>query len=144
MYSVVSTYDLNRFVAAQQSTYAQALAEIRNGRKVSHWMWFIFPQLAGLGYSETARYYALQNAAEAQLYFQHELLGPRLVEISTVLLAHANKTALQIFGSPDDLKLRSCMTLFSAIASTDPVFEAVLARYFGGLPDPKTLDLLSQ
>lgn len=135
-------YNLHRFVTAQERTYPEALAEIRRGRKTSHWMWFIFPQLAGLGYSETAKFYAIRDLDEATAYLAHDVLGHRLIEISTVLLRHEGKTAHQIFGSPDDLKLRSSMTLFSAVINADPVFEAVLDQYFGGQKDSKTVVML--
>ena len=134
--------NLNRFLDAQDGDYARALAEIKRGRKQSHWMWYIFPQLAGLGFSETARFYSINDLAEARAYLQHPILGPRLIEISTALLHHQGKTANQILGSPDDLKLRSSMTLFGLVENADPVFQAVLAHYFDGAPDPKTLALV--
>ncbi|PVY44202.1 DUF1810 domain-containing protein [Pontibacter virosus] len=133
---------LNRFLDAQASSYEQALSEIKSGRKRSHWMWFIFPQLQGLGYSETARFYAIKDLQEAQLYLQHPVLGPRLVEISKAMLALESKTATQALGNPDDLKLRSSMTLFAAVPGADPVFQAVLDKYFNGEKDKKTLQLL--
>ncbi|WP_299984272.1 DUF1810 domain-containing protein [uncultured Pontibacter sp.] len=133
---------LARFLDAQASSYEQALTEIKNGRKRSHWMWFIFPQLQGLGYSETARYYAIKDQEEAQLYLQHPVLGQRLVEISKAMFALEGKTANQVLGSPDDLKLRSSMTLFAAVPGADPVFKAVLDKYYSGKEDEKTLQLL--
>ena len=133
---------LKRFLTAQEGDYARALAEIKNGRKQSHWMWYIFPQIAGLGFSETAKFYAINDIQEARDYLEHPVLGSRLIEISSVLLQHKGKTANQIFGSPDDLKLRSSMTLFSLANDTNPVFQAVLDKYYGGSPDPKTLLLV--
>jgi uncharacterized protein (DUF1810 family) len=133
---------LNRFLEAQASSYEQALSEIKSGRKRSHWMWFIFPQLQGLGYSETARFYAIEDLQEAQLYLQHPVLGARLIEISKVMLALEGKTANHILSSPDDLKLRSSMTLFAAVPGADPVFKAVLDKYYNGEADEKTLQLL--
>ena len=133
-------YDLKRFLDAQQPVYSQALAEIKNGRKQSHWMWFIFPQVSGLGYSEMARFYAIHNLEEARAYLEHPVLGSRLMEVSNALLGIVGKTANQILGSPDDLKLRSCMTLFSLPKNTSPVFQAVLDKYFNGLMDPRTLE----
>jgi len=134
--------DFERFIEAQQNSYAQALAEIQSGRKQSHWMWFIFPQLKGLGASETAAYYGINDRYEAAAYLQHPILGPRLVEISKALLAVQGLSASQIFGHPDDLKLRSSMTLFSLTGNANPVFNQVLEKYFTGAKDPKTLELL--
>jgi uncharacterized protein (DUF1810 family) len=137
-------FDLERFVRAQDEggTYAQALAELRRGRKVSHWMWFVFPQLAGLGRSSTARYYAVASAAEAQAYLAHPVLGPRLRECAAVLAGLAGVSAEQVFGGIDAVKLRSSMTLFASVAPAEPVFADVLARYFDGTPDPATERLL--
>ena len=137
-----SSENLDRFLMAQQNTYQQALAEIKSGRKQSHWMWFIFPQIAGLGFSETSKFYALKDRKEARLYMEDPILGSRLIEISKALLAIEGKTANQIFGSPDDLKLKSCMTLFSELDNADPVFEAVLKKYFKGEKDQKTLRVI--
>ncbi|NDK55951.1 DUF1810 domain-containing protein [Pontibacter fetidus] len=135
-------YNLNRFVEAQQSTYQTALSEIRNGRKRSHWMWFIFPQVAGLGFSETSQFYAIKTIDEAKAYLHHPILGKRLAEISEALLTIAGKTANQVFGSPDDLKLKSSMTLFAAVSDENPVFRKILEKYFDGQQDAKTLQLL--
>ncbi|RFZ85711.1 DUF1810 domain-containing protein [Mucilaginibacter terrenus] len=132
---------LERFIKAQERDYTKALAEIRNGRKRSHWMWYIFPQIAGLGYSEMARHYAITDLAEAGSYLAHPILGPRLVEISKVLLRLQGDDANAVFGSPDDIKLRSSMTLFSMAKGTDPVFEAVLEKYFDGKKDNATVDI---
>lgn len=133
-------FALDRFVRAQDAerTYETALAEIRRGSKVSHWMWFIFPQIAGLGYSAIAQEYAISSRAEAQAYLNHPVLGPRLVECAGAVVASEDRTAEQIFGPVDAMKLRSSMTLF---ARTDPgqsVFTEVLARFFAGMADPET------
>lgn len=135
-------YDLQRFLSAQQNDYAIALAEIKQGRKRSHWMWYIFPQIAGLGFSETSRYYALKNIDEAQAYLNHPVLGSRLIEICTELLKLPVNNATQIFGTPDDLKLRSCVTLFSSIPGANPVFQQVLNKFFNGELDNNTFKLL--
>jgi len=135
-------YDLNRFVEAQASTYDHALAELRAGRKRTHWMWFVFPQIAGLGTSETARLYAIADRAEAAAYLEHPLLGRRLRDCARALLGVEGRTALEILGSPDDLKARSCMTLFGALGDPDPVFGQVLEKYFAGEPCRRTLEIL--
>lgn len=132
-------FDLARFVTAQSGVYPRALAEIRAGRKASHWMWFVFPQLQGLGTSATAQRYALRDRDEAAAYLAHPLLGARLVEISGALLAVEGRTAHQILGSPDDAKLRSCATLFAEVSTAGSVFERVLDRCFAGARDPETL-----
>jgi uncharacterized protein (DUF1810 family) len=134
--------NLQRFLDAQATDYAQALAEIKNGRKRSHWMWYIFPQIQGLGFSSTSKHYAIRDLAEATAYLQHPVLGKRLVEICTALLGLASSDASQVFGSPDDLKLKSSMTLFAATPGADAVFEQVLAKFFSGVRDGKTLQLL--
>ncbi|UOR06500.1 DUF1810 domain-containing protein [Hymenobacter aerilatus] len=134
---------LSRFLDAQQSDYRTALSEIKNGRKRSHWMWYIFPQIQGLGFSETSRYYAIQDAAEAEAYLNHPVLGSRLVEISQELLKLNSNNANSIFGSPDDLKLKSSMTLFAALPDANPVFQKVLDTFFNGAQDSKTLQLLN-
>lgn len=134
---------LQRFVKAQERDYAPALDEIRNGHKRSHWMWYIFPQIAGLGLSEISRYYAIRDKEEAGLYLRHPVLGPRLLEISRELLNLAINDATAVFGSPDDLKLQSCMTLFSAVPDGNPVFEVALEKFFEGIPDSKTLEILN-
>jgi uncharacterized protein (DUF1810 family) len=135
-------YDLERFVEAQRRIYACALAEIRGGLKRSHWMWFVFPQLAGLGHSSMSQRYAVHGLAEARSYLAHPVLGARLTECADALLALSGRSAHEIFGNPDELKLRSSMTLFAAAAGPDSVFARVLQRYFGGEPDPRTLELL--
>jgi uncharacterized protein (DUF1810 family) len=138
------TIDLQRFLDAQRTDYPTALAEIKAGRKRSHWMWYVFPQLQGLGFSETARYYGIKDAAEAEAYLKHPVLGSRLVEISQALLPLPGSDANRIMGSPDDMKLRSSMTLFAAMPGTEPVFQAVLDKFFGGEQDSKTVQLLGK
>lgn len=135
---------LSRFEAIQADVYQNALSEIKAGKKTSHWMWFIFPQIQGLGSSEMAKYYALQNKSEAEHYLSDAVLGKRLVEISRELLKLPTGTAEEIFGYTDSLKLRSSMTLFSLLDKTDPVFQQVLDKYFGGRPDAKTIALLNR
>jgi len=134
--------DLGRFVAAQEGIYPQALAELRRGRKQSHWMWFVFPQLAGLGRSATARFYAIASAAEARAYLDHPLLGARLRESAAAILVHRSDRAEAILGPIDAIKLRSSMTLFEAVAADPAPFAAVLAAFFGGERDAATLSLL--
>ncbi len=135
-------YDLQRFVTAQGPVYGDVVAELRAGRKASHWMWFVFPQLAALGRSATARHYGIASREEALAYRQHALLGGRLAECFELVLAVRGKTALQIFGSPDDLKLRSCATLFAALAPEEPAFRRVIDAYHDGVADAQTLALL--
>jgi uncharacterized protein (DUF1810 family) len=137
-------YDLNRFILAQENDYAPALAEIRSGRKRTHWMWYIFPQLDGLGFSETARRYAIRGPNEARAYLEHPVLGPRLVECAEAVLAVQCRSAREIFGTPDDLKLRSCATLFAEVSPAGSVFHRLIQVYFGGAPDGRTLTLLGQ
>jgi uncharacterized protein (DUF1810 family) len=137
-------FNLRRFVQAQEPIYANVLAELRNGRKRTHWMWFIFPQLTGLGHSPTAKHYAILGREEAQHYLTHPILGQRLIECSSVVLQSTEPSAWEIFGSPDDVKLRSSMTLFTVLPAADAVFAAVLDKYFEGKPDSRTLALLSQ
>ena len=134
--------DLQRFTDAQEEDYAIALSEIKLGRKQSHWMWYVFPQIAGLGFSSTSKLYAIKDKGEAESYLAHPTLGKRLIEISNALLEIDGKTANQIFGSPDDLKLKSSMTLFGALDETDEVFQKVLDKYFNGAKDEKTLKLI--
>jgi uncharacterized protein (DUF1810 family) len=136
-------YDLSRFLLAQKQTYPQALSEIKEGRKQTHWMWFVFPQIKGLGFSETSKYYAIQDLDEAKAYLDHEVLGSRLLEISQALLQLEENNPNEIFGSPDDMKLKSSMTLF-ALASEKraSVFLKVLEKFFIGDIDEKTLILL--
>ena len=133
-------YDLQRFVAAQDAgrSYDQAIAELRRGRKTSHWMWFVFPQITGLGESPVSRLYAISGLAEAKAYLAHPVLGPRLVECAAIVAGLSGRTAEQIFGGIDALKLRSSMTLFLRAAPDEPVFRQVLDQYFGGKLDPAT------
>lgn len=135
---------LKRFTDAQENSYTAAFSEIQQGKKKSHWMWFIFPQIAGLGFSETSRYYAIKDLQEAAGFLKHPVLGPRLINISRELLNLKSNDAYQIFGSPDNLKLQSSMTLFSSMQDVDPVFNLVLEKYFKGVKDIKTLDIISQ
>lgn len=134
--------DLARFHTAQQNAYSYALSEITNGKKTTHWMWFIFPQLLGLGNSEMAKRYAIHNKHEAEAYLDDPVLGARLREISEALLTHKDKTASQVMG-PDDVKLRSCMTLFATLPNADPVFKEIINAFFSGEEDRRTLELLS-
>ena len=134
---------LKRFTDAQEDSYAKAFSEIQQGRKQSHWMWFIFPQIAGLGFSETSRYYAIKDLQEATGFLKHPVLGSRLINISLELLKLKTNDAHRVFGSPDDLKLKSCMTLFSMLPEADPVFKTVLEKFFNGEKDIKTLRLIS-
>lgn len=134
--------DLQRFVLAQEPVYTQALSELRAGQKRTHWMWFVFPQLAGLGSSPTAVHYALQDVAEARDYLAHPILGPRLQECVSTVLGVRHRAAHDIFGSPDDLKFRSCVTLFAMVAPAGSVFHQALDTFFGGEPDPVTRRLL--
>ncbi|WP_332812749.1 DUF1810 domain-containing protein [Sphingomonas sp.] len=135
-------FDLGRFVDAQAPLYREALAELRRGHKQGHWMWFVFPQIAGLGSSAMARHYAIASAAEARSYLEHPVLGPRLRECTAAVLAHKDKGAEEVFGEIDTLKLRSSMTLFAAVAEPGSPFERCLLGFFGGAPDPATLRLL--
>ncbi len=133
---------IERFISAQHDTYARALEEIRSGRKQSHWMWFVFPQIRGLGFTDYNVYFGLKDLDEAREYLNDPVLGKRLVEVSQAVLGLNGKTALEIFGKPDQRKLRSCMTLFSRIADADPVFGKVLQKYYGGILDEKTISIL--
>jgi uncharacterized protein (DUF1810 family) len=135
---------LQRFIDAQEGAYPSALAEIRNGKKRSHWMWFIFPQIKGLGFSSTSQFYAIKDKAEAQAYVDHPVLGSRLVQISEELLTLPSQNATSIFGSPDDMKLKSSMTLFGDLPNPKPVFQQVLDKFFAGTPDFKTLSILER
>ena len=135
-------YDLQRFVDAQDPVLDGVRAELGRGRKTSHWMWFVFPQVAGLGSSSTARHFALDGLDEARAYLAHPVLGPRLRECAALAAAVGRGGAAEVFGYPDDLKLRSSMTLFARAAPDEPVFAAVLDRFFEGEPDPRTLGLL--
>ena len=135
-------FDLNRFLQAQETGYKSALEEIRRGRKLTHWMWYNFPQYAGLGFSSTSVFYAVKSLDEARAYLAHPVLGARLAECCRALLALDGLSAQEIFGSPDDLKLCSCMTLFARVSLPGSVFEQVLAKYYDGKSDQRTLELL--
>jgi uncharacterized protein (DUF1810 family) len=137
------TDSLKRFTEAQARNYQDALAEIKSSRKRTHWMWYVFPQIQGLGLSETARFYALEDKREAAAYLAHPVLGRRLLEISKALLDLPSNDPQAILGSPDDLKLKSCMTLFAALQGADPVFQQVLDKFYRGARDEKTLRILA-
>ena len=136
-------YDLQRFVDAQRDVYATALAELRAGRKRSHWMWFIFPQLEGLGRSEMARRYAIRSADEAAAYLAHPVLGKRLRECASAVAMHEERDVDEIFGDPDNMKFHSSMTLFADVAPDEAIFQTCLDRFFGGEPDHVTIARLS-
>ena len=134
-------FDLQRFLDAQAPIYARVVAELRRGQKQSHWMWFVFPQLAGLGHSAMAQRFAIASREEAVAYLGHGVLGSRLKECTALVTAVEGRTVREILGSPDDLKFQSSMTLFGAVSS-DPEFSAAIAKFYGGRPDQRTLDLL--
>lgn len=136
-------YNLQRFTEAQAKNYTDALTEIKDGKKRTHWMWYVFPQIQGLGNSEFARFYAIKDLEEAEAYLSHPVLGKRLIEISKALLLLESNDPYQILGSPDDMKLQSSMTLFSLATNTDPVFEEVLKKFYNSEKDPKTLQILA-
>lgn len=136
--------DLQRFIDAQESDYVNALAEIKKGRKRTHWMWYIFPQILGLGFSEMSKRYAIKDLDEAEAYINHPILGQRLIEICSELLKLQSNDAHEIFGSPDDMKLRSSMTLFAALPDAYPVFKSVIDKFFNGAMDGATLRLLGE
>ncbi|BFM45257.1 DUF1810 domain-containing protein [Flavobacterium sp. CFS9] len=137
-------YDLDRFLEAQQQSYNNALLEIRAGRKQTHWMWFIFPQLRGLGFTDYNIFYGIENLKEASKYFNHPILGRRLDEITCAMLQIENKTALEILGRPDERKLKSCMTLFSLLPDTSECFRQVFDKYYNGELDEKTLQIIKE
>jgi len=136
-----SEYNLERFIDAKEASYEIALSEIKSGRKKSHWMWYIFPQVQGLGFSETSKFYAIKDIGEAKAFLEHPVLGERLVRICNALLHLESDNAHNIFGSPDDLKLRSSMTLFSSL-NINPVFQKLLEKFFNGIKDDKTLQII--
>ena len=140
---MTDTFDLQRFLDAQSSVYSRVLEELRRGRKQSHWMWFIFPQLAGLGHSAMARRFAISSRDEAVAYLGHGVLGSRLKECTALVNTVEGRTILELLGSPDDLKFHSSMTLFNAVSS-DPEFAEAIAKFYGGKRDQRTLDLLSR
>lgn len=135
-------FDLQRFIDAQSGTFERARAELLAGRKTTHWMWFVFPQIEGLGQSAMAQRYAISSLDEARAYLEHPILGQRLVECTQILSRLEGKSARDVFGYPDDLKLRSSLTLFARAAPDEPVFEQALAKYYDGVPDPMTLERL--
>jgi len=135
-------HNLSRFVLAQEDAYTQALSEIRDGRKRTHWMWYVFPQFDGLGSTPTSKRYSIKSIAEAKAYLDHPILGPRLIECVEATLAVDGRSALEIFGSPDDLKLRSCATLFACVSPAGSAFDRLLAKYFQGVRDDRTLELV--
>jgi uncharacterized protein (DUF1810 family) len=135
-------HDLNRFGQAQEGDYERALSEIKSGRKRTHWMWYIFPQFAGLGFSSTSMHYSIKSLPEARAYLGHAVLGPRLTECAEAALGVEGRSAHEIFGSPDDMKLRSCATLFASVSPAGSVFHRLLDKYFQGEPDRKTLRLI--
>ena len=137
-------YDLDRFLEAQRETYNNALREIRQGSKQTHWMWFIFPQLRGLGFTHYNIFYGIENLQEASQYLNHPILEKRLVEITQAMLEIENKTALEILGRPDERKLKSCMTLFGLLDEADECFRQVLEKYYNGEQDERTLQLIKE
>jgi uncharacterized protein (DUF1810 family) len=139
---MAAAYNLQRFIDAQKNVYPLALEEIKNGRKQSHWMWFIFPQIHGLGFSAISKLYAIKDIREAEVFLKHPLLGSRLITISNELLKLSSNDAYTIFGNPDDMKLQSSMTLFSSLKNADPVFDLVLQKFFKGIKDRNTLQRL--
>jgi len=139
---MVDPYDLQRFVRAQEHDYEEALSEIRSGRKRSHWMWYIFPQFDGLGVSPTSKQYAVKSLAEARAFLSHPLLGPRLRECAAAAVRIEGLSAADIFGFPDDMKLRSCATLFASVSPAGSVFHRLIDRFFAGEPDAETLRLI--
>ena len=141
---MITKNNLARFIEAQKGIYELALKEIKNGNKTGHWMWFIFPQIDGLGFSERSTFYAIKNKSEAQEYVNHDILGKRLIEISTELLnLHTGKPG-EVFGQIDSLKLQSSMTLFSLLKHPNPVFQKVLDKYFDGMKDERTIQLIKE
>ena len=137
-------FDLQRFVDAQEPVYGHVIDELAAGRKTSHWMWFVFPQVAGLGMSSMSRRYAISGLPEAAAYLAHPILGPRLRECTALVNAIQGRTIREIFGSPDDVKFRSCMTLFGEAAAGEEIFATALRTYFGGKPDSRTLAVLGR
>jgi uncharacterized protein (DUF1810 family) len=135
-------HDLNRFVEAQEDDYERALSEIVGGRKRTHWMWYIFPQIDGLGSSSISRRFSIKGVEEARAYLDHPVLGPRLLGCAEAVVAIEDRSATEIFGSPDDLKLKSCATLFAFVLPPGSVFDRLLAKYYAGARDEKTLHLL--
>jgi uncharacterized protein (DUF1810 family) len=139
-----SQTNLQRFIDAQDKSFELALTEIRGGKKRTHWMWYIFPQIRGLGFSEASKYYAIRDMGEANAFLNHPVLGSRLITICRALLDQPVNSANKIFGSPDDMKLKSSMTLFASLTNANPVFQAVLDRFFNGLTDNRTMEIISE
>lgn len=137
-------YNLRRFEEAQASVYSQALAEIKRGRKVSHWMWYIFPQIDGLGFSSTTKHYSIKSVEEAEAYLRHPVLGPRLLECTAAALQVEGRSAVEIFGSTDAQKLQSCATLFASVSPPGSPFHQIIDRYFQGQMDERTLELIGE
>ena len=135
-------FDLDRFISAQERVYDRVLTELRSGQKRSHWMWFFFPQIDGLGHSSTTKHYSIKTMEEARQYLNHSILGTRLLECAEAVLVTEGRSISEIFGYPDDLKLKSSMTLFAAVADPGSVFDRVLDKYFGGQRDKRTLQLI--
>ena len=135
-------FDLDRFISAQERVYDRVLTELRSGQKRSHWMWYIFPQIDGLGHSSTTKHYSIKTMEEARHYINHSILGTRLLECADAVLTTEGRSISEIFGYPDDLKLKSCMTLFAAVADPGSVFDRVLDKYFDGQRDNRTLQLI--
>lgn len=140
----MSKGNLTRFIEAQKDVYKISLQEIKNGKKVSHWMWYIFPQIQGLGHSETAIFYAIKDKAEAIRYFNHPILGARLIEISNELLRLRTSDSIEVFGHTDSLKLKSSMTLFSLLENSNSVFQKVLDKFFDGEKDENTIHIINR
>jgi uncharacterized protein (DUF1810 family) len=140
--AVVDPYDLERFVQAQEGDYEEALSEIRRGLKRSHWMWYIFPQFDGLGISSTSKRYSVKSVEEARAFVAHPVLGPRLLECTEAALRVEGRSAMEIFGYPDEMKLRSCATLFASVSPAGSVFHRIIEKYFRGECDARTLRLI--
>ncbi len=140
---MTNDHTLNRFLEAQETSFDRALLEIKTGKKTTHWMWYVFPQLKALGASDTAKYYGIVDVAEAEEYLNHPILGKRLIEISNELLKLESNDAHAIFGSPDDMKLKSSMTLYGNLKKTAPVFKSVLDKFYAGREDEKTLAIIN-
>lgn len=141
---MIEVHELEKFAQAQNPVYALVLQELSAGKKRTHWMWFIFPQIAGLGYSQMAQRFAIQSLSQARAYLQDEILGARLIECAELLLEHSDKSALEIFGQPDNLKLHSSLTLFALAAEQNSVFTQLLQQFFSGESDQATLDILAE
>ena len=137
-------FDLDRFLNVQYTDYEIALSELRNGHKLSHWMWYIFPQIDGLGFSATTKRYSIKSRKEAEAYLTHPILGARLQECAEAVLAVEGRSIAQILGSPDDLKLQSCATLFDSVSAPGSVFDRILEKYYDGKRDTKTMQILQR